>query len=220
MDSFRTPVTLTGRWVALVPLSPAQAPALLAAAWDPEVSRYILRGPGKTLEDVQSLITLRLSEREAGTGLPFATVLRSDNRPVGMTGYLHIDRENRSVEVGGTWLDSALWRTPLNTETKYLLFRHAFEVEMVHRITLQTDVRNERSQRAIERLGAVREALMRDDKLRADGSYRSSVFYGLLVSEWPVVKARLEKLLAQEWEMPLSSGPSSEIGSDPGRKGG
>lgn len=214
MESFRTPSTLSGRWIRLVPLSPAHAPALRAAAWDPEVSRHILRGPGRSLEEVLSLIALRLEEQAAGTGLPFTTVLQSDDRPIGMTGYLHIDRENRSVEVGGTWLDSSLWRTPVNTESKYLLFRHAFEVEKVHRITLQTDVRNERSQRAIERLGAVREALMRDDKLRTDGTYRSSVYYGVLVSEWPVIKARLEKMLARDWEMPLR--PGSPEGSDAG----
>lgn len=217
MERFRTPVTLTGRWIRLVPLSPAHAPALRAAAWDPEVSRHILRGPGKSLDDVLALIALRLEEQTAGTGLPFTTVLRSDDRPIGMTGYLHIDRENHSVEVGGTWLDSALWQTPINTESKYLLFRYAFEDEKVHRITLQTDIRNERSQRAIERLGAIREALMRDDKLRTDGSYRSSVYYGILVSEWPVIKARLEKMLAREWEMPLRPGPPGAASSVPGR---
>lgn len=215
MESFRTPVTLRGRWVRLVPLAPSHATALRAAAWNPEVSKYLLRGPGETLEEMEALIAFRLEGKKAGTELPFTTVLAGDGRPVGMTGYLHVDRTNLSVEVGGTWLDSALWRTPVNTESKYLLFRHAFEAEKVHRVSLQTDVRNRRAQRAIARLGAVREAVFRDDKLRADGSFRSSVFYGILVSEWPRVREHLEALLAREWKAPPQLGPTTGTG-DPG----
>ena len=128
-----------------------------------------------------------------------------------MTNFLHIDRENQSVEVGGTWLDSGFWRTPFNTESKYLLFRHAFEVERVNRLQLQTDLRNERSQRAIERLGAVREAVLREDVQLADGYFRSSVYYSVLASEWPAVRARLEASLARPWNRPsvgTSLGPT------------
>lgn len=202
METFRPPVTLSGRWVRLVPLSLEQAPALRFAARDPEVRRYLTRSPGETLEDLQALIRYRLEGQNAGTDLPFTTTIREYDRPVGMTGFLHIDRMNCSVEVGGTWLDSAFWRSPVNTESKYLLLRYAFEIGQVHRITLQTDANNERSQRAIERLGAVREANFREDKLRPDGSYRTSVYYGILVSEWPDIKDRLEALLAQEWTSP------------------
>ncbi|HYA54983.1 MAG TPA: GNAT family protein, partial [Thermoplasmata archaeon] len=179
---------------------------------DPEVGRYLWNPPGDTVEEMRSLIALRLEGQRNGTELPFATLLRAADRPVGMTCYLHIDRENQSVEIGGTWLDSYYWRTPLNTESKFLLLRHAFEVEKVHRVSLQTDLRNERSQRAIARLGAVREATFRDDRLRPDGTYRTSVVYGIIASEWPKVKDSLEAMLAREWRSPLNPGAPSEKG--------
>jgi RimJ/RimL family protein N-acetyltransferase len=99
-------------------------------------------------------------------------------------------------------LDTALWRTPVNTESKFLLLRHAFETEKVHRVSLQTDLRNERAQRAIARIGAVREAVFRDDKRLPDGNFRTSVVYGILTSEWPRVKAELEAKLARAWTPP------------------
>ena len=175
----------------------------------------MLHGPGGTLEEMRSLIAYRLEQQKAGTDLPFTTVLRATDRPVGMTGFLHVDRINQSVEVGGTWLDSTLWRTPLNTESKYLLFRYAFETGRVHRVTLQTDATNERAQRAIARLGVVREAMFRDDKLRADGSYRSSVYYGVLVSEWPRVRDGLETMLAREWKTPPEIPPPAATDLSP-----
>lgn len=199
MEGFQPPVTLSGRWVRLAPLDLSYAPALRVAARDPEVRRYLLNGPGETLEELRALIAVRLERQRAGTDLQFVTLRRPDDQPIGMTGFLHIDRVNHSVEIGGTWIDSAHWRTPVNTESKFLLLKYAFEVGKVHRVTLQTDIRNERSQRAIARLGAVREATFRDDKLRPDGSYRTSVFFGILVSEWSRVKDRLESMLAREW---------------------
>lgn len=218
MASFEGPLTLSGKWIRLVPLSLAHAPGLREAFRDPEVGRYLLYRPGDSLEEMQSLISRYLDWQRSGTVLPFTTVLRADDRPIGMTNYLHIDRENRSVEVGGTWLDSAYWRTPVNTECKYLLFRHAFEVEQVHRVSLQTHIQNERSRNAIARVGATQEAIFRDDKLLADGSFRTSVVFGLLVSEWPRVKAHLEAQLARPWnprDPGRSGSPSSRGGPAP-----
>jgi RimJ/RimL family protein N-acetyltransferase len=206
MENFQTPVTLTGRWIRLVPLAPSHATALRAAAQDPEICRYLVPGPGETQEEMDALISLLLERQKAGTDLPFTTVLRANGRPVGMTRFHHVDRANRSVEVGGTWLDSALWRTPVNTESKFLLFRHAFETEKVHRVSLRADLRDERTQRAIARLGAVREAVFRDDRLRPDGSFHSSVVYGILASEWPSVRGGLETMLAHDWNPPELTG--------------
>jgi RimJ/RimL family protein N-acetyltransferase len=209
MEGFRGPVTLTGRWVRLIPLEKEHAPALRTAARDPEVRRFLLHTPGETLAEMEALIAYRLARQTAGVELPFTILLREDDRPIGMTGFLRIDPYNESVEVGGTWLDSAYWRTPVNTECKFLLFRHAFETGKVHRVSLQTDLRNERSQRAIARLGAVREAVMRDDRVLPDGGYRTSVFYGILVSEWARVKGGLEELLAREWNARIPHEPRS-----------
>jgi len=167
----------------------------------------MLSGPGTSLDDMKEFISLVLERQKGGTDLAFTTILASDDRPVGMTRYLNIERENHAVEIGGTWLDTALWRTPVNTESKYLLLRHAFEVEKVHRVCIQTDLRNERAQRAIARLGAVHEAVFRDNRLLRDGTFRTSVVYGILVSEWPRVKTDLEAKLARPWT-PTEKGTS------------
>ncbi len=183
----------------LVPLDPAHRDALLAAARDPEVGRYLLERPGTTIADTERRIA-RLLERQAnGSDLPFTILQASDRRAVGMTGYLSIDRPNDAVEIGGTWLDRRFWRTPFNTEAKYLLLRHAFETEGAHRVFFKTDARNERSQRAIARIGAIREAVMREHIRLENGHYRSSVFYSLLAPEWPSVKAELETKLERPW---------------------
>jgi N-acetyltransferase len=213
MEGFRVPRTLMGRWVELVPLVRGQASALRAAARSPDVGRYMLHGPGSTLEEMNALIELLLERQQAGTDLPFTTVLRTDGRPVGMTRYLNIDRRNHSVEIGGTWLDPFLWRTPLNTESKYLLLRHAFEVEGVHRVVIQTDQRNERAQRAIARLGAVREAQFRENRRLANGTFRTSIVFGILASEWPSVKAGLEAKLDRPWTPPAT--PGERPGTEP-----
>jgi N-acetyltransferase len=199
-ESFRPPVTLEGRSVRLIPLAARERVALWNAGADPEVGRYMLHGPGTTLEEMDALIAFLLAQQAAGTDLAFTIVRSEDGQALGMTRFLHIDRENDAVEVGGTWLDRRVWRTPFNTESKYLMFGHAFEVERAHRLFLQTDSRNERSQRAIERLGAVREAALREDKVLRDGSYRTSVMYSILASEWPTVKRGLEAQLARPWK--------------------
>jgi len=198
-ESFRRPVTLAGRYVRLVPLDRSHRAALHEVAADEEVSRYLVNGPGTSLAELDSLMDLLFARQAAGTDLAFTTVRAGDGRPVGMTRYLHIDRPNDCVEVGGTWLGRAWWRTPFNTESKLLMLGHAFEVEGAHRVSLQTDLRNERSQRAIERVGARREAVLREDRLLPNGYYRSSVFYAVLQDEWPEVRAGLEEKLARPW---------------------
>jgi len=197
--SFRSPVTLRGTYVELVPTERSHRLSLHEAARDPEVSRYLVDPPGSTLEEVDRLIELVLRRQREGTDLPFTIVRLSDRRPVGMTRYLNIDRPDESVEIGGTWLDSSLWRTPFNSDSKYLLLRHAFEVEKAHRVRLNTDLRNERSQAAIARLGATREGVLREDRLVRSGYRRSSVVFSILADEWPRVKVRLEQGLARPW---------------------
>lgn len=201
-ESFRPPVTLLGRYVALVPLERAHAPALLAASQAPEVGQYLFRPPARTVQGLLDQIDELLKFQAEGKDLPFCQVLRSTGAPIGMTRYMQIDRANASVEIGGTWLDRRFWRTPLNGDAKLLLFRHAFETEGAHRVWLQTDLRNERSQRAIARLGATREGVLREDRRLPNGRYRSSVVYGVVEDEWPAVRARLERQLARPWDPP------------------
>jgi N-acetyltransferase len=201
-DAFRKPLTLSGRYVELVPLTPAHTAPLWQPASRPEVSQYLRVGPPRTEAEMAGMIATLLEAQRAGTDLPFATLLLPSRRPVGMTRFLRIDRPNDGAEIGGTWIDPSLWRTPVNTEAKLLMLRHAFEVEHVHRIQLQTDSRNERSQRAIARLGAVREGVLREDVLLPSGYRRSSVYFSILAPEWPSVRARLESFLARDWVPP------------------
>jgi RimJ/RimL family protein N-acetyltransferase len=199
LESLRTPFTLTGRYVELVPLERDQREPLRAAAADPQIGRFLRNGPGHSAGEMDHLIDTLLAAHAAGTDLPFTIRLLPDHRTVGMTRFLRIDRENDWVEVGGTWLDSAYWRTPVNTESKLLLLHHAFEIENVRRVQFQTDLRNQRSQAALARLGAVREGVLREDVRLPDGHFRSSVYYSIVRSEWPVVKSRLEASLARPW---------------------
>lgn len=172
------------------------------------------------MEELEGTIRGLLAQQALGTDLPFATVLRATGRTVGTTRFLRIDRPSHGVEIGGTVLDSAYWRTPVNTESKFLMLRYAFEEEAAHRVQFQTDLRNVRSQRAIERLGAVPEARLREDVLLPDGSFRTSVYYSILESEWPGVRGRLEGMLARPWTPPApSAGPKLLPRSD-GRERG
>ena len=203
---FRAPLTLEGRHVRLVPLALEQAEALVEAGRDPGTWRYLRVGPVTTLAAMRDLIGLLLERGDRGVDLPFAIEESSQRRLVGMTRFLDIDRTDGTVEIGGTWLAPGVQRTPANTEAKRLLLAHAFEVEGAHRVQFKTDLRNERSQRAIRRLGATREGILREHVVLPDGYRRSSVVYSILAVEWPEVRRRLDRLLAQPWS---PAGPPS-----------
>ena len=198
-EAFRPPLTLTGRYVELVPLERSHAPALLEAARDPEVSRYLVRPVGPTLADVERLVGWILEHQADGTALAFTTVLRATGAVVGMTRFLDVNPEDDSVQIGGTFLERAYWRTPLNTDAKLEMLRYAFETGRAHRVWLQTDVRNERSQAAIARLGALREGVHREDRRFPNGTYRSSVVFSILAGEWPRVRERLSAARERPW---------------------
>jgi N-acetyltransferase len=197
--SFRTPLALTGRYLELVPLEPSHRDALFAASRDPEVFRLLRTGPVEAPAEMDREIGVLLGAQRAGTDLPFTARRLPDHRPIGMTRFLRINRPDRTVEIGGTWFDSRYWRTPINTESKLLMLGHAFDREQAQRVQLQTDLRNTRSQAAIERLGATREGVLREDVLLQDGYRRSSVYFSILPREWPGVRARLEAALARPW---------------------
>jgi RimJ/RimL family protein N-acetyltransferase len=192
MSPYNTPVTLQGKWARLEPLTLAHAPQLFAVAQDDDIWRHMPVPTPKSAEDVRAWIQEGLDLQARGLNLPFCIVERATNTPVGSTRYLDISAHDRHVEIGWTWLGKNYWRTPLNTECKYLLFRHAFETLGCIRVSLKTDLRNERSQRAIERLGAVREGVWRRVVVMHDGYQRSSVFYSILDDEWASVRARLQ----------------------------
>jgi N-acetyltransferase len=189
------PVTLTGKLVCLEPLRLEHAPGLAAIASDESIWTYMRSGPVDTLEKMEHSIQDLFSKQARGTDLPFTVFHIADDHPAGMTRYMNIEPENNALEIGGTWYAPQYQRTGVNTECKFLLLQHAFEVLGVNRVQIKTDLRNERSQHAIERIGFVREGVLRDHMVLPDGYARSSVFYSILAGEWPGVKERLIELM-------------------------
>jgi len=190
------PVVLEGAHAILEPLGPRHAADLLVAGADEETWRYMPLPAPTTVADVVEMIRAASAEAASGREVAFAIVERSSGRAVGSTRYLDIERSHRALEIGFTWIGPAWRRTAINTECKLLLLAHAFDVLGAHRVTLKTDARNERSKRAIERIGAKREGVLRRHRVCRDGSVRDSVYYGVTDAEWPEVASRLAALTA------------------------
>jgi len=197
---------LRGRYLELVPLARDHAPGLAHAGRDPEVWKFLRIGPGHppSTAEMEVFIDLLLGYQAKGELLAFTMVLLPGRTPAGIIRFLDIDRPNQMVELG-TWIDSRYWRTALNTEAKLLTLSYAFEQEGVHRVQLKTDARNLRSQKAIERLGAVPEGVLREAHLVRGDFYRTSLYYSILPTEWPGVKRRLEERLATPWVPPAET---------------
>lgn len=206
MDEIRIGV-LRGETVTLRPLTTADAGALAAAASESRQEFAYTRVPDG-VEEARQYIEGALADREAGRRVPFAIVWR--DRLVGSTSYLDPQRwrwppgsplqrtdHPDAVEIGSTWLAASAQRTRCNTEAKYLLLSHAFDVWRVHRVSLKTDERNTKSRRAIERLGALFDGVRRADMPGQDGSVRNSACYSIVRSEWPDVRKKLEDALAR-----------------------
>lgn len=194
-----SPVTLelSAGTVRLEPLSPNHAPSFFKASRDPVIWRYLPNRQPATLDEVSALIDSALEAQRAGLEIPFAIVDRGSGGVVGSTRYLDIQPAHRSLEIGSTWLSPAAQRTAINTQCKYLLLRHAFEALGAVRVCLKTDGRNQQSQRAILRIGALYEGRLRRSRVLHDGFIRDTMYYSILDSEWPGVKARLETMLAR-----------------------
>jgi RimJ/RimL family protein N-acetyltransferase len=192
------PVTLIGRVVRLEPLSEAHVPDLAVVGLEEEIWRYMRYGKVETGEHLRTWVRELLDMQVQGTDLPFAVIHLASGHAIGSTRYLHIDPPNRSVEIGGTWYGLEYQGTLVNTECKYLLLKHAFETLDCIRVWFKADLRNKRSLRALESLGAVKEGVLRNHMILPDGFIRDSVIYSLLPEEWVQVKARLEEKLASK----------------------
>ncbi len=189
------PVTLAGRIVRLEPLNLSHLDGLTAVGLDESIWKFMPYGAVDSREKMAAMIEDLLSRQARGTDLPFSVVYQATGQPIGMTRYLDIQPQNQAVEVGGTWYCAAFQRTGVNTESKFLILTHAFETLEAMRVQIKTDLRNERSQRAIERIGAIREGVLREHMLLPDGTRRSSVYFSILAAEWPLVKRRLIEML-------------------------
>ena len=185
------PLTLVGKVVRLEPLGLDRLDELVEAGQDSSIWTYTRNGPMNSPLLMRSFIEKLLHQRSLGTDLPFVTVLTASSQVVGMTRFMDIQPENKAVEIGGTFVNPAFQRTAVNTEAKFLMLRHAFETWECNRVQFKTDLRNLASQRAIERLGAIREGVLRNHIILPDGIIRSSVYYSILAEEWPDVKTSL-----------------------------
>ena len=188
--------TLEGRHVRLEPLSETHIPALAQLASDAELWRWTMTQV-QTEADLVRYVHTALDEQRAAKSLPFATIDRATGQVVGSTRFGNVDSANRRVEIGWTWIARPWQRTALNTEAKYLMLRWAFEDRGCIRVELKTDALNETSRRAITRIGAVEEGVLRSHMITPTGRIRDTVYFSIIASEWPGVRASLEEKLAR-----------------------
>jgi len=189
------PIILQGHHVRLVPMTAEHVPALWEAGRDPDLWRLTTNQPASEA-DMRVYVDAALRAQAAGTALPFVTTEAATGRVVGSTRFGSVEPAHRRAEIGWTWIAAPWQRTAINTEAKYWMLRHAFESLGCVRVELKTDVLNERSRRAILRIGATEEGILRRHMITDSGRMRDTVYFSILDDEWPDVKARLEQRLA------------------------
>lgn len=190
MTRFVQPVTLTGQHATLAPLAMEHAAALREAAADGELYRLWYTSV-PTPAAMEAEIERRLGLQAQDSMQPF-TVFDADGRAAGMTTYMNIDGKNRRVEIGSTWYAQRVQRTALNTECKLMLLRHAFETLDCIAVEFRTHWMNHQSRAAIARLGAKQDGVLRNHQRMPDGSFRDTVVFSIIASEWPTVRAHLQ----------------------------
>ncbi|WP_301168945.1 GNAT family N-acetyltransferase [Brevibacillus nitrificans] len=191
------PVTLEGKYVRLEPLRHAHIEGIWEAGRYENIWTYMSIKIDR-LEDAVSFVETAMRNEEEGIELPFAILSREDGKVIGSTRFLNIARKDRGLEIGFTWLTPSVWKSAINTECKYLLMRHCFEQLGCIRVQLKTDSRNLNSQRAIARIGGVREGVLRNHMILPDGYVRDSVYFSITHTEWKNVQEKLHLLLFRE----------------------
>lgn len=193
---FIEPITLDGQRVRLEPLSIDHLAALCEVGLVEEIWRWTT-SLVLTPSDMRRYVEAALQEQAEGKALPFVTIDKASNKVVGSTRFGNIERTHRRVEIGWTWINPQWQRSHINTEAKYLMLRHAFETWQCIRVELKTDSLNEKSRNAMLRIGAKEEGTLRNHMVTYSGRLRHSVYFSVIVSEWPEVKANLEAKMAR-----------------------
>ena len=188
------PITLEGKLVRLEPLTLEHAPGLLSVGAEESIWRFFSFPEPSNLTEATRWIEIRLADQAAGQRIPFAVISLADGKFAGSTGYAAINRQHHTIEIA-SWYGLDYQRTGVNTECKFLLLRYAFEELGAIRVGMNVDVTNTRSRRAVERIGAVQEGIIRKQRIRRDGSHRDTVIFGIVDDDWPQVKANLERLM-------------------------
>ncbi|VVM59641.1 hypothetical protein PS684_02211 [Pseudomonas fluorescens] len=191
------PTTLQGQRILLRPLEYSDAAALLQAAADGELWNLTVTVV-PSASTVDSYLTKALDGRDAGTVMPFVIVLKDTGEVIGSTRFWKIDPLNRKLEIGSSWISATWQKSFVNTEAKYLMLRHAFDVLDCVRVQFTTDENNQKSRNAILRLGAQQEGIVRHERIMPDGRKRNSVRFSIIDDEWPQVRQRLEQKLARD----------------------
>ena len=185
-------VTLDGRFVRLEPLEERHREPVRPAAQHPEIFAVTTSALGPLFDPY---IDNALKRSASGPEMAFVVWHKAQQRYVGMTRYLNIEEAHRKLEIGSTWYEPSVWSGTVNPECKLLLMRHAFEALGFNRVEYKTDLRNTRSRAAILKLGAKQEGILRKHMIMADGHIRDSVYFSIVDTDWPAVKAGLEKRL-------------------------
>jgi len=191
------PVVLQGKYVRLEPMAETHVAGLAEIGVGQSFWDFMVYGKMDTKDDMLGWVRQILARAEKGTDLPFAVIHLASGRVAGATRYLNIMPNDHGLEIGGTWYGSEFQRTAVNTECKYLLLTHAFETLKCIRVQIKTDSLNERSQKAIERIGGVKEGVLRNHMILPGGRVRHTVYYSILDAEWVGVKKRLAEMLAK-----------------------
>lgn len=181
---------LTGETVKLVPMGEEHLNGLWEAAKPEEIWEFTA-GKLRSFEAIQKMVEVALAERDKGISYPFVVMELHSHQILGSTRFMDISSTHKTAEIGWTWYHPRVWRTRVNTECKYLLLQYAFENWNLNRVQLKTDSRNLRSQKAIERIGGVKEGVLRKDRIIDDGYIRDTVIYSILKEEWPTVRTNL-----------------------------
>ncbi|WP_342533757.1 GNAT family protein [Lysinibacillus sp. FSL K6-0057] len=189
-------ITLENEVVKLKPLELSDLPEILETGSYPEIWSHMSTTIEKK-EDVNNFVENALRAKDEKTEFPFVIVDKQSGDIIGSTRFMDIDDKHQRLEIGYTWLTPAYWRTAINTNCKYLLLQYCFEHLHLQRVQIKTDHDNIRSQKAIERIGATKEGILRNHMIRKDGTTRHTVMYSITIEEWPQVKKHLEKLLVQ-----------------------
>jgi RimJ/RimL family protein N-acetyltransferase len=184
--------TLDGHFVRLEPLEERHRELVRPAAQHPEIFTVTTSAYGALYDPY---IDNALKRSDGVHDIAFAVLLKAESRYVGMTRYLNIEAAHKKLEIGSTWYEPSVWAGAVNPECKLLLMQHAFEALKFNRVEYKTDARNARSRAAIAKLGATQEGIHRKHMIMADGHVRDSVFFSIIDTEWPAVKAGLEKRL-------------------------
>jgi len=187
-------IALENETVLLRSLDKGDVQGILEAVNFPEIWLHMSTAM-ENIEDVNGFVDNALAMKEKKTEFPFVIIDKVSGQIIGSTRFMDIDDKHKRLEIGTTWLIPAYWRTAINTNCKYLLLQYCFEILKLQRVQIKTDHENYRSQKAIERIGAIKEGVLRNHMIRKDGTIRHTVMYSIIKEDWPEIKTHLQKLL-------------------------